>query len=91
MKDVEPGGHFFGTAHTMARYKSAFYDPLVADYNNHGGWVEAGSLSSSERATAIWQDRLENFQPPANSESIEERLRPYIEKKSAEGGAPPVD
>ena len=29
--EVAPGGHFFGTAHTMGRYASAFYTPLLSD------------------------------------------------------------
>ena len=28
MVDVGPGGHFFGTAHTLERYETAFYRPL---------------------------------------------------------------
>jgi trimethylamine--corrinoid protein Co-methyltransferase len=29
LREVQPGGHFFGAAHTMARYQTAFYEPLV--------------------------------------------------------------
>jgi trimethylamine:corrinoid methyltransferase-like protein len=29
--DVGPGGHFFGTAHTLERYETAFYRPLLSD------------------------------------------------------------
>ncbi|MFP3423021.1 trimethylamine methyltransferase family protein, partial [Bacillus sp. SIMBA_161] len=39
---VEPGGHFFGTEHTMARYESAFYTPMLSDWRNYGSWLEAG-------------------------------------------------
>ena len=40
--EVGPGGHFFGCAHTMARYRTAFYTPLVSDWRNFGQWTEAG-------------------------------------------------
>jgi trimethylamine--corrinoid protein Co-methyltransferase len=44
LAEVPPGGHFFATAHTMARYDAAFYPPLVADLSNPGQWTEAGAL-----------------------------------------------
>jgi trimethylamine--corrinoid protein Co-methyltransferase len=91
LADVEPGGHFFGTNHTMERYQTAFYDPLVADLNNYGNWIEGGSVSSDQRATKVWQDAIENVELPANSGDIGERLAPYISLKKAEGGAPPID
>ena len=31
--EVGPGGHFFGCAHTMARYRTAFHAPVIADWS----------------------------------------------------------
>ena len=42
MQDVGPGGHFFGTAHTQARFKTAFHKPLLSDWRNYESWEEAG-------------------------------------------------
>ena len=28
--EVQPGGHFFAAAHTMARYRTAFHEPMIA-------------------------------------------------------------
>ena len=42
MRDVGPGGHFFGTAHTQSRYKTAFYSPIISDWRNYETWEEAG-------------------------------------------------
>src|SRR5215470_1904619 len=50
--EVGPGGHFFSAAHTMQRYRDAFYPPLVSDWRNYGAWVEAGGKTATERATA---------------------------------------
>jgi len=86
--DVEPGGHFFATDHTMRRYRDAFYAPLVADLSNHGAWVESGSKSSAERATAIWQKILHGFTPPLHAANALEKIAPYIEKATANGGRP---
>jgi trimethylamine--corrinoid protein Co-methyltransferase len=89
--DVAPGGHFFATAHTMTRYDSAFYAPIVADLSNHGSWAAAGRKSATQRATAIWQQVLADFTPPPGAEERAGRLEDFIARRSAEGGAPPPD
>ena len=88
---VPPAGHFFATAHTMARYDVAFYPPLVADLSDHGQSTEGGALRSDQCATAISQRVLDNFQPPAHEAEAEARLTPYIANCTAAGGAPPLD
>ena len=55
--EVEPGGHFFAAAHTMARYRTAFYEPLVADLSNFGNWSESGGKKATERANAHLETR----------------------------------
>ncbi len=87
---VEPGGHFFAAPHTMARFEQAFYAPLVADLSNFGSWAAAGAQSAEERATAIWQDRLEHYTPPARGAEIAGRLAAPIAALSAAGGAAPL-
>lgn len=89
--DVQPGGHFFATQHTMDRFSTAFYDPIVADLNNFGTWTEAGSMTSAERATGVWKTKLAEFVQPPTGADAKERLMPYIEKATAEGGAKPLD
>lgn len=88
--EVQPGGHFFAAEHTMARYQTAFYEPLVADLSNFGSWTEAGSKTATERATAVWKRALAEYQPLPGAEEIADRLAPFIEKRMAEGGAPPM-
>lgn len=89
--EVQPGGHFFAAAHTMERYEGAFYSPLVADLNNHGTWSANGALTSDQRATAIWQRILAEDQPMPKAAEIAERLAPFIQRRKAEGGAPPME
>jgi trimethylamine---corrinoid protein Co-methyltransferase len=88
--EVNPGGHFFATAQTMARYRNAFYEPLVADLTNFGTWTEAGAKTATERAQTVWRRVVAQFTPPASSEGVAEILAPFIEKRTAEGGAAPV-
>ena len=88
--EVGPGGHFFGCAHTMARYRTAFYTPLVSDWRNFGQWTEAGSHTATERASTLWQDTLKNYVPPARDPAVVEALDDYVARRIAAGGAPPV-
>jgi trimethylamine--corrinoid protein Co-methyltransferase len=89
LREVPPSGHFFGAAHTMARYQTQFYEPLVADWSNIGAWTESGSLDATTRATVIWENRLAAFQAPQQDLDKAAALRDFIEKRTAEGGAPP--
>jgi len=85
---VEPGGHFFGCEHTMARYQTAFYEPLVSDWSNFGQWTDNGALGATQRANGIWKKLLRNFEAPPMDPARREELQAFIARRSAEGGAP---
>src|ERR1700689_5980903 len=88
--EVGPGGHFFGCAHTMARYRSAFYAPLVSDWRNYGSWAEDGAKTATQRATGIWQSTLQRYVNPVRDPAVVEALDAYVARRTEEGGAPPV-
>jgi len=85
---VEPGSHFFGCEHTMERYQTAFYEPLVSDRSNFGQWTDNGSLTATQRANGIWKQVLQDFEAPLLEQARSEELQAFIERRSAEGGAP---
>ena len=89
LADVQPGGHFFSTAHTMKRYQTAFYEPLVSATTNFGTWQEAGAREAARRALDIWKTRLGAYRRPPACEGVEERLQAFVERRTREGGAPP--
>ncbi|MEM6889304.1 MAG: trimethylamine methyltransferase family protein [Pseudomonadota bacterium] len=86
---VSPGGHFFDSPQTMARYTTEFYAPLVHDYANFGTWTERGSQDASTRATKIWQDILASGNRPAVDVNRLGALKDFIARRSEAGGAPP--
>jgi trimethylamine--corrinoid protein Co-methyltransferase len=81
MKEVGPGGHFFGCQHTMERYKNAFYEPFLSDWQNSENWVLSGSKDATQRATEIWPKILREFEPPASDRAIREALEDYMAKR----------
>jgi trimethylamine--corrinoid protein Co-methyltransferase len=91
LAEVAPGGHFFAAAHTMARYEQAFYPPLLSDLSNFGTWEANGAQTSGQRATALWQRVLADFQPPSHGAEAADRLAPFIAARTAAGGAPVLD
>jgi trimethylamine--corrinoid protein Co-methyltransferase len=85
---VEPGSHFFGCEHTMERYQTAFYEPLVSDWSNFGQWTDGGSKTATQRANGIWKKILQEFEAPALDMARQQELQAFIDRRSAEGGAP---
>ncbi len=89
LAEIPPGGHFFAAEHTMSRYQSEFYEPLVADWANFGSWTEKGELTASQRATGIWKDIVERPTSLVHDDARVEALQAYITAASAAGGAAP--
>ena len=89
LREVQPGGHFFGAAHTMDRYRTAFYEPLGWDWSNFGTWSENGGVDADARATGIWQRVLDEFEPPRRNPDRVGALQDFIARRSSEGGAAP--
>ena len=84
---VSPGGHFFETPQTMARYATEFYDPTIADLSNFGTWESAGAQPSQDRATKIWQSVLNQFTPPSGTRIRIERITDMLAHFREMGGA----
>jgi trimethylamine--corrinoid protein Co-methyltransferase len=85
---VGPHGHFFGAAHTQARYETAFYQPFLSDWRNFEAWEAAGGQWTAERADRLWREIVAGFEPPPMDVAVREELADFVERRRAEGGAP---
>jgi trimethylamine--corrinoid protein Co-methyltransferase len=89
LAEVQPGGHFFGTEHTLERFEHAFHEPTVFSRANVGQWIEAGRPDAAERATTVVQQWLDTYKEPAIDEPRRAELDDFVARRIAEGGAPP--
>ncbi|MBY6058256.1 trimethylamine methyltransferase family protein [Leisingera daeponensis] len=87
IQSVPTGGHFFGAEHTMARYETAFYRPMLSDWQNYENWEAAGAKDALQRATGIWQQALRDFEEPAMDPAIREELEAYVAKRKEDIGS----
>ena len=88
MAEVGPGGHFFGAAHTLARYSTAFYQPLISDWRNFQQWQEAGSPQAAGKANRLWKQALAEYEMPPLDAAIAEEIDAFVAKRTEEGGEP---
>ncbi|MGL4239454.1 trimethylamine methyltransferase family protein, partial [Tabrizicola sp.] len=88
VEEAGPGGHFFGTAQTMAAYETAFYAPLVSNWDSWPNWLERGAQDAEARAGVVWRQLLAEAETPALEEDRAEALEAYVARRKAEGGAP---
>jgi trimethylamine--corrinoid protein Co-methyltransferase len=82
--DVGPGGHFFGTAHTLERFETAFYAPMLSDWRNFETWQADGSRTATERANAIWKRLLAEAVPPPLDPAIADALDAFVRRRTGE-------
>jgi len=90
LSEVSPGGHFFETQHTLERYRTAFYEPLLFETQNFEAWEEAGAQDIRSRATQTWQGILNSSKDLDHDPASLDELESYITRRRAEGGAEPL-
>ncbi len=78
IREVGPGSHFLGCAHTQANFETAFYRSSVADNNSFEQWEAEGALDTAERANKLWKKWLQDYQAPALDPAIDEALQAYM-------------
>ncbi|TIO47173.1 MAG: methyltransferase, partial [Mesorhizobium sp.] len=78
---VPTGGHFFGEQHTLERYATAFYQPMLSNWQNYEAWQEAGALDATARATRLWKKALGEYVQPTMDPAVREALEAYMARR----------
>ena len=84
LREVEPGGHFLGTAHTQRNFETALWRPSLWDTKTYEQWKEEGAQDAAQRANALWKQRLKDFEPPPLDPAISEALLDYQARRLIE-------
>lgn len=93
MEEVGPGGHFFGVGHTMERFRDAFYEPFLSDWQNYENWQLAGAKNATTRATEVWQRVLREYEEPHLDPAIRDELDAFVAQRRESIGneEPPLE
>jgi trimethylamine---corrinoid protein Co-methyltransferase len=84
IREVGPGGHYLGCAHTQRNFKTAFYRSEIADNNSFEQWEAEGGKDANQRATEAARRLLAQYEPPPLDAAIDEALQEFIAKRKAE-------
>lgn len=86
-REVGPGGHYFGTEHTIRHYETAFYVPMTVDRTaRFEQWEEEGCKDMEARALEVALEWLKTYEPPPLDPVIDEALVAFLNKRKAELG-----
>lgn len=84
IREVGPGGHHFGTAHTQAHFRDTHYQSALADRRGFDAWHEAGALTTEERAHRIARELLDTYQAPPMDDGVRAALDDFVALRSRE-------
>ena len=84
--EVGHGGHFLGAAHTLERFRTCFYRPLLSSSANYERWMRGGALDATARATEIYQKSVAEYERPPIDDAIREELSEYVARRRKELG-----
>ncbi len=84
--EVGHGGHFLGAMHTMERFRTCFYRPMLSSSENYERWMRGGGVDAAGRAEQIYQNKLAEYEPPALDDAVRAELEEYVVRRRAELG-----
>jgi len=79
-REVGPGKHFFGCAHTLRHFETAFWESGLADNTSFEQWRDAGSQDSMRRANDRWRAMLAAYEAPPIDPAVDEALLAFMAK-----------
>src|SRR3954463_8555113 len=85
-EEVGHGGHFLGAAHTMERFRTCFYRPMLSSSENYERWMRNGAKDTATRAGELYQKKLAEYEQPPLDEAVREELEAYVVRRRAELG-----
>ncbi|MAU53780.1 MAG: trimethylamine methyltransferase [Roseovarius sp.] len=84
IREVGPGGHYLGCAHTQANFKTAFWRSDLLDYKPYETWAEEGGRDTMALANARMKKLLADYQQPEIDPAVDEALGAYVARRKSE-------
>lgn len=84
VRDIGPGGHYLGHAHTQANFQRAFFMPDLFDNSSVEQWQAEGSKGTTERALSYAKKLLASYEAPVLDPAIDEELQAFIRRRERE-------
>jgi trimethylamine--corrinoid protein Co-methyltransferase len=85
-EEVGHGGHFLGAMHTMERFRTCFYRPMLSSSENYERWMRNGGKDANIRAAEIYRKKLDEYEPPPLDDAIRQELEEYVTRRRKELG-----
>ena len=76
---VGPGGNYLSQPHTIKRCRTEFWKPALCDRRGLAAWVADGGRDAVDRATARWQQLVEEHEDPPMDADARAQLDAYLE------------
>ena len=83
LREIGPGSHYLGTAHTLNHFQSAFYIPQLLDNNSFEQWEIDGAMDANTRALNKAQTMLDRYQAPPMDAAIDDELKDFMARREA--------
>ena len=83
IREVGPGKHYLGCAHTQANFETAFYRSPLADNNSFEQWQAEGESDMAQRANGLWKKQLAEYEAPPLDPATDEALLDYVNRRKA--------
>ncbi|MBN9886506.1 trimethylamine methyltransferase family protein [Salipiger abyssi] len=83
LREVGPGGHYLGCAHTQAHFKTAFWRSELLDYKPFETWSEEGGRDTMQLASERVRKLLDSYQQPEMDPATAEALAAFVAEKKA--------
>ncbi len=84
IREVGPGGHYLGCAHTQANFRDAFWRSDLLDYKPFETWDEEGACDTQALAADRVTRLLNEYRQPELDPGIYEALTTYVTTRKAE-------
>ena len=83
-EEVGPGGHFFGSTHTLNHYENAFYESELFSTTAYEQWEEEGGQNIAQRANEKWKQMLSDYEAPPMDPATDEALQEFMVRRKSE-------